>query len=164
MNTAPAAPLPSMTCAEAEPLLPLVADGALGPDEDPALFAHLAACERCQAALALHDLVTLSVETAPPQRPSVVRFRVPWYLSAAALVLIGVGLGSWWWHAAPAAPAAPARARVEVVRVLPPADGSDQPRYLVRCEGREFVVDTLDGRPADTDGPAAGALVPVGSR
>ncbi|MBN8526572.1 MAG: zf-HC2 domain-containing protein [Planctomycetes bacterium] len=49
----------AMSCAEAEPLLPLVADGALDPDSDPALFAHLAACPACQRVVALLDLVGL---------------------------------------------------------------------------------------------------------
>jgi hypothetical protein len=58
------------TCHDAAPLLPLIADGTLGPEDDPALFAHLADCTHCQEVLAAHDLVTLALETtaAPRQR------------------------------------------------------------------------------------------------
>lgn len=83
----------AMTCAEAEPLLPLVADGALDPDSDPGLFAHLATCAACQRAVAQHDIIDLVLRQAAPveapRRASIIRF---WPYAAAASLVIAVGL------------------------------------------------------------------------
>jgi hypothetical protein len=101
--------LESMTCAEAEPLLPLVADGALEPNSDPSLFAHLAACPACQRLVAQHDLIDLAIRQAGPvevQRASIIYF---WPYAAAACLAIAAGV---WLHTAnqsapsPAAPLA----------------------------------------------------------
>lgn len=80
--------LRELSCEEAEPLLPLVADGALGPDDDPALFAHLARCASCQRAVAQHDLIALAI--ARGAAASAARrswWRRPWLAAAAGLAL-----------------------------------------------------------------------------
>ncbi len=97
--------LEPMTCAEAEPLLPLVADGALEPDSDPALFAHLASCPACQRLVAQHDLIDLAIRQAGPveaPRASIIRF---WPYAAAACLALAAGL---WLRAGNAERAAPA--------------------------------------------------------
>ncbi len=153
----------AMTCAEAEPLLPLVADGALDPDSDPQLFAHLATCADCQRAVATHDLIGLALRApAPPaRRPSVILRFWP-VLPVAAAAALAVAL----WpttptvatpqaptvvHApaaappaivTPAAPVAPPR-----VIALPQADGSHI--YLVQSGEHWTVVD-----PAELDSGA----------
>jgi len=84
-----------LSCEEIESLLPLVADGALDADSDPALFAHLARCVTCQESLACHDLVALSLTRTPMRAPSRLLRRtipLPWAIgSAAALMVVGVG-------------------------------------------------------------------------
>lgn len=84
-----------LTCEECEELLPLVADGALGPADDPGLFFHVAECDHCQASLADHDLVTLALGRkggAPGRSASnVVHFRLPWPAAAAAVLVCGLG-------------------------------------------------------------------------
>jgi len=87
-----------MNCDEVEALLPLVADGALDATSEPALFSHVASCQRCQESLALHDLVGISLSQARALptlrviRPAWQRF-VP--LAAAALLVVGVGVVGW---------------------------------------------------------------------
>jgi len=84
-----------LSCEEIESLLPLVADGALDAEADPALFAHLARCVTCQESLACHDLVALSLTRSPIAAPSRFLRRtipLPWAIgSAAALMVVGVG-------------------------------------------------------------------------
>ena len=90
-----------MSCEEVESLLPLVADGALDANSEPALFSHVASCQRCQDSLALHDLVGISLSQPTPLprpraiRPTWQRF-VP--LAAAALLLFGLGAMGWQGH------------------------------------------------------------------
>ncbi len=146
----------AMTCAEAEPLLPLVADGVLDPDGDPALFAHLARCQSCQESLARHDLVTLALERAP--RPAPRTIRIPWPVALAAAASLVLGVGAWLWPGAAAATAQPAG---PVVHRLPGADG-ETPLYLIEGEQGGVVVDptAIDG---GSEAGAAGA-VPVNLR
>ncbi len=153
----------AMTCAEAEPLLPLVADGAVDPDSDPGLFAHLAGCPDCQRAVASHDLIALAIarKPAPPRRASILRL---WpYAAAAGLALAA---GAWLMpgsadsapaHIAVAPAAAPPVAATQPAPVapmvsrdviaVPQGDGSTL--YLVR-QGEAWVA--VD--PANLDGPA----------
>jgi hypothetical protein len=153
----------SMTCAEAEPLLPLVADGAVDPDSDPALFSHLAACPACQRVVASHDLIALAIARAPaPRRRAPIVRLLPWTAAAAAGLLLALGLAATSASSssapppvafAPPAPAAtitpspaiaPAPALPEVIAV-PRSDGTTI--YLVR-RGEAWVrLDTqeLDG-------------------
>lgn len=155
----------AMTCAEAEPLLPLVADGAVDPDSDPALFAHLAGCSDCQRAVASHDLIALAIARAPaPRRRAAILRLWPWAAAAAAAVIIlALGLGATSTSSssagptvavlppAPAAtivvspPVAPVAVPPEVIAV-PRSDGSTL--YLVR-QGDSWVP--LD--PGNLDGP-----------
>ena len=147
----------AMTCAEAEPLLPLVADGAVDPDSDPGLFAHLASCPDCQRAVASHDLIALAIARAPapPRRAGILRL---WpYAAAAGLALAA---GAWLLPgrtdtAASAVadartvliPSAPAPLAPRDVIAVPQSDGSTL--YLVR-QGEAWV--SVD--PANLDGPA----------
>jgi hypothetical protein len=167
---------PAMTCAEAEPLLPLVADGAVDPDSDPALFAHLAGCPACQEAVARHDLIALAIARGAGQAaPRIRRPVLRWWLPAAAAALVAAAAG--WWLVRPETPAAitpvaaitPAApetaatgpATPTVLRIQQP-DGSQV--FLIREHGRWMVVGhgTVDG-PADASHPVLGAQ-PVGAR
>jgi hypothetical protein len=140
-----------MGCEEAGALLPLVADGALDAEADPALFAHLARCCDCQEALMRHDLVGIALEaTRPPQAGEAARRRalirhvfLPWPAALAASLAAATGL--WMWLASlqqhpPVVSPAP-----EVVQVLG-ADG--QPIYVVMKDGQMTVVDprAIDGK------------------
>lgn len=115
-----------MTCAEAEPLLPLVADGAIDPDSDPTLFTHLAGCPDCQRAVASHDLIALAIARAPrrpqPQRrATILRFLRGWpYAAAAGLALAA---GAWLVPGGSRAPAVVAAA----VSVMPATAGAASP-------------------------------------
>lgn len=167
-----------MTCAEAEPLLPLVADGALDPEGDPALFAHLSRCTQCQDALARHDLVTLALERGQPavvRRPRL-RLLVPVALAAAAALALAAGL--WWWTAAGDPPPVPVAAAIapdrapgrpqaqapepapalasEDPRILRSVGRDGQVRYLIQHPDRVQVVDlgAIDGAGAGQRGDA----------
>jgi anti-sigma factor RsiW len=79
---------PVLTCDDIVPLLPMVADGVIDDQNDPAVFDHLARCSECQDALMRHDLVTMSIECgnhhqrlAPPRTWQV---RLPWPVGLAA--------------------------------------------------------------------------------
>lgn len=99
----------AMHCAEAEPLLPLVADGAVDPDSDPALFAHLAACPACQRAVAAHDLIGLAIARSAPLR--LPRRRTRRWLPAALAAGLAAAAGLWLMTGdAPSTPPAPAPA------------------------------------------------------
>ncbi len=157
-----------MTCDEAEPLLPLVADGALDADADPALFAHLSRCPSCQDALARHDLVDLALRRGlaehPARRPLHLRPWVPMAVAAALVLAIGGAAAVAWPRPSgqvdvvasrpavrPAAVAADP-AMPEIWRV-PGQKG----RYLiVNPDGSTMVVDPLEG-----DAGAPGAQAPT---
>lgn len=96
----------AMTCPEAEPLLPLVADGAVDPSTDPDLFAHLAACPSCQRIVADHDLIALALRRSAPPAPPRARIITFPRLAAAALVLIAIGVAAIALAAPATAPAA----------------------------------------------------------
>ncbi len=160
-----------LTCAEAEPLLPLVADGAIDPDSDPGLFMHLAGCADCQRAVASHDLIALAIARTPTAAPASGRGIIQlWPYAAAA----GLAIAAGFWlvpgrpQAAPVLAAAPlpvpvAQSPAPVVAQQPPAAvvpaagrdviavprGDSTTLYLVR-QGESWVpVD-----PANLDGPA----------
>jgi hypothetical protein len=87
------APLCTLGCEDVESLLPLVADGALDADADPALFEHLARCSECQESLARHDLITVGLAASrPPLRlaPRARHLRLPWPVALAASLLVAV--------------------------------------------------------------------------
>lgn len=149
-----------MTCEEAEPLLPLAADGVLGLNDDPALYAHLARCPSCQDQLARHDLVELSLRrclvTSPLQRvvtfPHWLRRRRTMAVAAAAAVAIGSAAWFAWPVDSPAlAPNGIALGDAPVRRVN--ADGSAiyrlpgvRSRFLVvQGDGSTLVVEPSAG-------------------
>lgn len=169
----------TLTCDEVEALLPLVADGALDEQADPALFAHLSDCERCQGSLAAHDLVTIALQQ--PKAPAPLVLRPVWRRSLpfAAAAMLAVGVTGWvaarpapeeiaattpLVAAAPAAkataapapsvpeaaPAAPIRVDVEVVAM--PGSTTTRPHYLVRKGDQVLLVDPVEATqeaPAD---------------
>lgn len=147
-------------CAEVEAMLPLVADGALGPDDEPSVFAHLSRCDACQRSLARHDLIELAVAGGRcRETPSAfLRWRrLSWPLAsglAAALVAIIVG----------------------TLLTPPPVQGSPTvlkpgrevfrlerrggpPLYVIREGDRELVIDPSEQPAADprADAPSGDA-------
>ncbi|MFW5698976.1 MAG: zf-HC2 domain-containing protein [Planctomycetota bacterium] len=165
-----------MACEDVEACLPLVADGSLTASDDPDLFTHLATCSRCQESLAVHDLVGLTLDTgaAARHRARVASFRLPGRLAAAAAALLVLGVGIWALDADGAqddvASATTDQPKARVLRVIDPGPGHSRPRYLIRSEGREFVVEHVDGRmPEASDQPGENdasepMLVPVHDR
>jgi hypothetical protein len=145
----------AMDCAEAEALLPLVADGAIDHDADPALFAHLGHCAACQESLARHDLVALAlardgVGSAPAR---VVRYRLPlpWAVASAACLALALGLA---WSSARAAraeadyaarvaavtqPAAASAPETEVIGIA--GDDPAHPTYVIMQDGQAVLVE-----------------------
>lgn len=145
-----------LSCDEVTSLLPLVADGALDAEGDPALFAHLARCCDCQDALMRHDLVSVALERTRPvdvnqsarRREPIRHVFLPWPAAVAASLFAAAGLWMWlasWQHAriTPQTPAA------QVVQVLG-ADG--QPIYVV-VQGDQVTV--IDPRAIDGKAPAS---------
>lgn len=103
-----------LTCAEVEPLLPLVADGALDDQGDPELFLHLAECPHCQDLLASHDLLTLALERTPPAPVrKIIRWPLPLALAAGFLAAAISG-----WLMMP--PATASGAGIAVAQAPPP--------------------------------------------
>ena len=155
----------AMTCAEAEPLLPLVADGAVDPDSDPGLFAHLAGCPDCQRAVASHDLIALAIARTPaaPRRASVLRL---WPYAAAA----GLALAAGAWLLPSHADSAPSHLAITPAAAVPPAVTAVQPTPVAPVAARDVIaVPQGDGStlylvrqgegwvavdPANLDGPA----------
>jgi anti-sigma factor RsiW len=154
-----------LSCDEVTALLPLVADGALDAEGDPALFAHLARCCECQEALMRHDLVTVALERTCPvnatnansaasvkdgsrRRAPIRHVFLPWPAAVAASVIAAAGLWMWLasWQQNHVAPQAPA---TQVVQVLG-ADG--QPIYVV-VQGEQITV--IDPRAIDGKAPAS---------
>ncbi len=135
------------TCDEIEALLPLVADGALDEQADPALFAHLSACERCQESLAAHDLVTIALEQPRAPLPKVLRptWRRSLPLAAAAMLAIGV---TGWVATRPAAEAAPA---ATVVAAAAPAAAAPIAKPKVAPEAPAPVVAAAPTAPFHID-------------
>ncbi len=167
-----------MTCAEAEPLLPLVADGVIDPDSDPSLFAHLADCPDCQRMIAGHDLIALAIArpaVTPPRRNPILQL---WPLAAAAVLALSAA--GWMLTrepvhqaspsvvtapgpapavmAIPAAVVTPAASTPDVI-AIPHADG--RVTYLVRHEGSWVDLDpaALDGPALPTHGSGSGVQV-----
>lgn len=154
-----------MTCEEADPLLPLAADGVLDLSDDPALFAHLARCPSCQDQLARHDLVELALRRGFVARPARQVIFFPRWLpsrrtftsaaasAAAAVVVLGSVAWLTWPGGAPpeSAPSAIAQGDAPVRRVH--ADGSAiyrlpgvRSRYLVvQGDGSTLVVEPAAG-------------------
>lgn len=157
-----------LACEDVEPLLPLIADGALDQAAEPAAFTHLADCEHCQEQLALHDLVGIALTgaTAAPARPRprTLRLPLPWALATAASIA-AVLAAVWAVHAdrrAGAADQALAHASerapsdTEVLTVPGPQPGSVL--YVIRRGDQVVVVDPHQEQARD------GTEVPVGLR
>lgn len=143
------------TCDEVADLLPLVADGALDADADPALFTHLARCCECQEVLLRHDLVSVALESTrparaphavPPRRAAIRQVFLPWPAALAASLVAAAGV--WMWLASMRPLTAPQAPATQVVQVIG-ADG--QPVYVV-VEGDQVTV--IDPRAMDGKAPA----------
>ncbi len=138
-----------LSCDEALPLLPMVADGAIEPAADTPLFEHLARCTDCQDHLARLDLVTLALEqgrSVAPSTPRALRFRLPLPFAAAAAGLAATVV---WLGYAPEQPSAPAQPVTQVFQV--PGSNAKHPVYVVVSGGQATVVD-----PAAADGATPG--------
>ena len=162
----------SMTCCEAEPLLPLVADGAIDPDSDPSLFAHLAACPACQRAVAAHDLIGLAIArpSTRPQRASLLRF---WPYAAAAGLILATGAVVAQPGRAPTATVAQIAESAQAALTVPPpvaaeakaetkAEAPTDVIAVQRTDGSTFYLVRqgnawLPLDPANLDGPATPA-------
>jgi hypothetical protein len=108
-------PVATITCADVEPLLPLIADGVVDAAAEPAVFAHLAGCPHCQESLLNHDLVTIALAGAPipPRRRARV---IPWpWVGAAAAGLVAAIALAW----PPATATVPAANPGEVATAVP---------------------------------------------
>jgi hypothetical protein len=140
-----------MDCAEAEALLPLVADGALDAEGDPALFAHLARCAACQDSLARHDLVELALARdgvgAAAPRARRYRLPLPWAIASAACLMLAVALG--WTYVREARQEADYAARLAAITPPPQPEtevislGGDDPRhpsYVILQDGQAVLV------------------------
>jgi len=134
-----------LTCADVDPLLPLVADAVLDAESDPDVFAHLARCAHCQTALAQHDLVTLALSTAPqraaPPAVRVIQYRLPPQWIAAAAALLAVTITGAAWSLRPTTTAAPVVAVQELIRIADPVTGQERPMLLIRQGDRSTLVD-----------------------
>lgn len=136
-------------CDEVEPLLPLIADQSVDAEGEPAAFAHLAGCRRCQEALLRHDLVSLAlVGTVIPATsvPQTWRISLPWALAAASL-LVALGVLAYAWQQALLRPPGP---DTEIVAVKAP-DGRTV--WVLRRNGQTVILDAPtehQERPAGT--------------
>lgn len=122
-----------VSCADVEPLLPLIADGVIDAAAEPAVFVHLAGCNDCQEELLHHDLVTVALAGAPiPPRRRARVISWPWAVATAAGLVAALAFG---WPpptalptvAAPLAPAvaaapAPTSSAPEIEVLIVPGD------------------------------------------
>ncbi|NRA38360.1 MAG: hypothetical protein HRU15_09490 [Planctomycetes bacterium] len=166
----------SLSCADVEELLPLVAEALMDFESDPAVFNHLADCEHCSKSLALQDMITMSLgddiemTQAPRDHDKVIYFQIPkTVLSAAALFL--VACTAYFMHSANGASseslnieAATAALQnlpeTEILQVLPPQDGSGVPMILIRHQGQTKLIrqDQID---SGTTNAELNATIPV---
>ena len=132
-------------------MLPLVADGTLSAEDDPALFAHLAGCSPCQRALTTHDAIALALRhgpgTAARRRGTVVRLSLPWAIASAAclaaVVAIGVAV-----HARSAEADTPG---IEVVSI--PGPTPDRNVYILRNGDQTVILDPAAKAPVEGVAP-----------
>ncbi|TVR44275.1 MAG: zf-HC2 domain-containing protein [Planctomycetota bacterium] len=173
-------PNQDLSCDEVEALLPLVVDGVLDEASEPELFRHLAHCPRCQTSLATYDLVDLALSRGHPLQPSraqVLQWRLPAPWAAAACLLLGLGLGAMALQGYSSQPSESgvvsglAGGDLQILEVLPPGPGQDQPIFVVRDGDTVRVISggQLDGgrpqsRPRDVQPVTHGrAIDPVRS-
>ena len=130
-------------CEDMRDLLPLIADGVLTAEDDPAAFAHLAQCDQCAQDLAQHDMITLALQAERHQPAQAAIIRLPWpariggfALAAAALLSVG------WLLSGTIQGDTPAPSSAHVIQIL---DGPAGRSYLVRQpDGRIETVRSLD--------------------
>ena len=154
-----------LSCDDVEALLPLVAEGAIEPEDDAELFAHLAECPDCQADLALHDLTTLALSHGRPQSPAAGEaasevVRLPWPAVAGGLALAaGVILAVWLGRSAgDEAVSATEPPRTQVVEVRRDADGNEV--IVLDRDGERIEIQRIDDD--DHVGGDDAVSVPVG--
>lgn len=159
----------SFTCADAEPLLPLVTDGALDERSEPGLFAHLAGCAHCQHLLAQHDLIAVTMERASRERPLRRRplLRL-WHLGAGLATAAGLALAiGLTWPDRLAPPVTNATAVTSSSEAAPRIRAVTRPDgrtvYLVFRDGSAFLVDPLEADTGRQEVPSDGQI-PVGWR
>jgi hypothetical protein len=152
---------PEPGCDEVEPLLPLVADGAIDAVADPVVFEHLARCQDCQDSLARHDLVGLSLErgrsgvpTAPSARRSW-QYRLPMPVAAAA-GLACAALGLWLVPQVASGGGAQVAQRAAPQVFSVPGPNPQRPYYAVVQDDHVVMID-----PQAVDGAAGGERKPI---
>lgn len=161
-----------LCCEDVEPLLPLIADGALDQRAEPAAFAHLADCPHCQEQLALHDLVGVALTASAPAsalrpRPRLLRFSLPWAIASAACLAALVAAG-WAVHSNRPLSADDRRlARTDEPRpdtevITVPGSRPGTVMYVIRRGDQVVVVDPQQSPHTVRENPAED--VPVGLR
>ncbi|TVR11440.1 MAG: zf-HC2 domain-containing protein [Planctomycetota bacterium] len=154
-----------LSCDEVEELLPLVIDGVITEADEPDLFCHLAECPQCQASLATHDLITFALAPKQPLHMPAKNhghypLRLSWLAAAAGIIAMGA-TGILWLGSSPqSAQTLSAQEHtgsssrmssesndLEVVQILRPGPGREQPLFVVRENGRIVVLpsEDLDG-------------------
>ena len=130
-------PLADLTCVDVEAMLPMIADAAIGPEDDPGVFAHLAGCPDCQRSLARHDLLGMALGQQPRPIPRARRWW-PIPLATAATLVIGSAITV-------AVVAEPPPKPVIVEQIL--HDHGKAPTYRIQVDGRVHHVnlDLIDG-------------------
>lgn len=153
-------------CEEVEALLPLVAEGAITPEDDAELFAHLAECPDCQADLALHDLTTLALSHGREPQPvagdeAAEVIRLPWTAVAGGLLVAAGLVVAAWLGLSGAEPIAPVAEppRTTVVDVRIDEDGNEV--FVVEQDGELIEVRNFD-RGDERAGGAGSVSTPVG--
>lgn len=140
-----------MDCNEVEELLPLVAEGLLDPDSDPAVFEHLADCDHCQASLEMHDLVTLQLSqgsdlTPASPRTEVIQFQLSRPLAMAASFLLvamfGLFAGLAWQqnHEQVSNEQISEKPETQILDVLQARSDDESPLIIIRHQDRTIVV------------------------
>lgn len=166
MSPAPAHLRCELSCDEVEALLPLLADGVAdgAPDQtcDPALFAHLATCDRCQDSLAAYDLVDVALVQSVTVKPANVRVLRPrWARPATLAAAVAATLmlsGGWLTLASTTRPSPPMVAArsipvsgtvpvtvasppsIEIEVVTMPGSTAAHPHYLIRRGEQVMLV------------------------
>ena len=146
-------------CAEVEALLPLIADGVLDADSDPATFEHLARCERCQRSLQTYDLIDIALSEGKTPENHRIEFgawaNVAWLAAAAGLL----GLLLWKVVDQDSPTPAPqvAEQEADAVEIITVDTSGDKPAILIEHQGNVLRVNGIDQseiNPAGTDSVA----------
>ena len=140
-----------MDCIEVEELLPLVAEGLIDPDSDPAVFEHLAGCDQCQASLEMHDLVTLQLSHGSDLSPAsprsdVIHFQLSRPLAMAAsfllVAMLGLTVGLGWQSSQDqlSTETISEKPETQILDVLQARSDDESPLIIIRHQDQTIVV------------------------